>query len=482
MSYIKKQPRTQIKTGRDIAPITLDGGVNRYGTIFNIAPNEAWDCRNTTSKIPGVLSVRPIDTEKLTKLPDGPVQFSYSNGILGLNSYTINAGTVAGTDIVNLLINNPNNPTKYYVVRWNPALGVVGSKSYPLTADRESTIISLQTDEDDYTIVCNTQGVYETHGGDYTLIDAAPKTNLYTVDDYRLFALRRNVLSWCNPEDITDWSTGDAGQQIITDMKGTGTAIITLKDAVIAFSGKSMHILYGDDTGNYVMGDVIDHGCVGFRALAKTDNAVYFLDYDGLKVYSNGVVDIVSNKINYWIERANMDIIYVSAMAINGDYLYLSIPSINSALNNLTFELNLKTGVFNLWNEAYKAFTKVGNKFYGAQYTGFVEIGTKTSHSEEWYHETPMRRSQFNPQTVSQIPVLVDLPQGSTLKLAYNVNDKTPSWVDLYTFTPKAQSQEVFIDIPMTILNNAAMYQLKFYGTGPCVIHEIGSDGRVMIR
>lgn len=485
MAYWQNKPKYQHKTGFDIKAIALNGGINRNGTIFNINQNEAWDCRNTTSKVNGALSVKPSDTAKVTKNFGGTN--SFNDSIIGINSYTTNIGISAGIDIINLLVRDPDD-NKYYILRYNPALDIVSPKEITQSAKRQSTIISYQTDSEDYTIIANDGGVYETHGSDVTLISNAPKTALYTVDDYRLFALRRNVLSWCDPDDITNWTTGDAGQLIITDMAGYGTAAITLRDTVIVFSGKTMHILYGDDTGNFFLGDTLEHGCVGFRAVAKKDDAVFFLDFDGLKVYNSGVVETISEKIDYFIkgmyifENITNDVYSYAAMGINDDYLYLSIPYGITTYNNLTFEINLKTGAIHLWNEGYSAFTKVRNKFYGVKSGGLYEIGTKSNHTDSWYYETPMLFLDFNKQTVSTIPVLVDLPTGSTLKLAFNINDKTPSWSDIYTFTPSTVTKIHEIDLPMSILNNVDAYQLKFYGTGPCTIHYIGTDGRVKIR
>lgn len=490
MALWQSKPKVQVKTGNNSEPITLDGGLNRHGTIFNIGKNEAWDCINTTSKVNGALSVRPADTDKITKIPDGTSQFSDVHGILGINSYVINYEPSAGVAIINLLVNDPDNPTQYYVLRWNPPSNMFWSKSYPLTSDKESTIITLQTGTDEYTIVCNTQGVYETHDGDeelpqgYNQISNAPKTHIYTVDDNRLFALEGNKLSWCDPTDITNWTTGESGNITITEMRGEGSALITMNDAVYCFSGRSLHILYGDDTGNYALSNTIDVGCVGFRALAKYNDSIYFLDYDGLKVYSNGVINSISDKISYWIKNPlYSNLLSKAAMAINEDYLYLSLRSSTPNMD-ITVELNLKTGVFNLWDEAYNAFTKSGKILYGvkAKGTGLVEIGTKTNHSKEWYYETPMKFLGFNKQIVSSIPIVVDLPIGSTLKLAFNTNPNTPSWKDIYTFISSSNVQRVVVDIPMTDLNNVDWYQLKLSGTGPCIVHYMGTDERVRIR
>lgn len=484
MAYIK-QPKVQVKTGYNSEPIALDGGVNRHGTIFNIGANEAWDCRNTTSKVNGALSVKPDDTAKVTKLHGGTNSFSGNYGMLAINS----CANSLNADIINILCKNPDVSNQYVLVKWNPNIG--GSALYsrtPLTNYSPSTIIYIKTDSNYYTILCNIYGVCETHddGATFASITNAPKTPIYCYDDNRLFALDGNKLSWCDPTDITNWATGESGRITITEMFGKGTALITMNDAVYCFSNKSMHILYGDDSGNYNLVTKFNHGCVYFRAIATKDDSIYFLDYDGLKVYNSGQVNIISDKISSILKQMNNhgSSNYVDAViTINDNYLYLTVELTENSVNYyVTFELNLDTGVWNKWDESYIGFTKVNSKFYGLKYTGLYEIGTNNMHSNSWYHETPMRRADFNKQTVSQIPVLVDLPIGSTLKLAYNVNDKTPNWIDLYTFEPKAYSQEVFINIPITMLNNAYMYQLKFYGSGPCIVHEVGIDGRVKIR
>jgi hypothetical protein len=488
MALWQSKPKVQIKTGNNTEPIALDGGVNRHGTIFNIGKNEAWDCKNTTSKVNGALSVKPADTPLVTKLPGGTNSFDQYTGLLGINSYCENKGLNIGYDWISFLCEDPDVADKFYIARWNPLLSPLLGPTlidYPLTADRGSTIISLQTDTEDYTIVCNTQGVYEDHGSGYTAITNAPKTPIYTYDDNRLFALKGNVLSWCDPTDITNWTTGESGSITITEMKGPGTAIITLNDVVYCFSGKSLHILYGDDTGNYQLSNIIDCGCVGFRAVTKKDDLIYFVDFDGLKVYNAGRVTMISEKVNYFLESMAIfefsgDYYSGATLAINDDYLYLSYATV--AFNDRTIELNLKTNVAHLWDEGYYGFTKVNKKFYGLKATGLYEIGTKNNHTTSWTYETGMNFAGFNKQIITSIPVLLDLPVGSTLKLAFNTNPNTPSWKDIYTFTASANVQKVIIDLPMSDLNNVDWYQLKFYGTGPCTIHYIGTDERVRIR
>lgn len=486
MAYITEEPKVKIRTGINSEPLALDGGVNRYGTIFNIGRNEAWDCLNTTSKVNGALSVKPADTPKVTKLLGGTNSFDQYCGLLGINSYTTNIGDSSGTDIINFLCEDPDISDKFYIVRWNPVLGIPTITDYPLTVDRESTIISVQTATTDYTIVCNTKGVYENHGSGYTLIADAPATPIYCYDDNRLFALKGNVLSWCDPEDITNWTTGESGSTIITEMKGPGTAVIVYNDAVYCFSGKSLFILYGDDTGDYQVSNIIECGCVGFRALAKKGDLIYFVDFDGLKIYNAGRADKISYKVNYYLDDMVLfeglfsDMYSYCTIAINDDYLYVSYATV--AFNNKTIELNLKTNVAHIWNEGYYGFTKVNKKFYGLKSTGLYEIGTDNTHNTAWYYTTGMNFAGFNKQIITSIPVLLDLPVGSTLKLAFNTNPNTPSWKDIYTFVPSANTQKVIIDIPMADLNNVDWYQLKFYGSGPCTVHYMGIDERVRMR
>ena len=88
------------------------------------------------------------------------------------------------------------------------------------------------------------------------------------------------------------------------------------------------------------LSNTIDVGCVGFRALAKYDNSIYFLDYDGLKYYNSGKIYTISDKINYWITNPIYSTQFRPAMFINNDYLYLSLH--NSYYSSITIELNLK--------------------------------------------------------------------------------------------------------------------------------------------
>lgn len=479
MAYIKNKPRHSYKTGVNTVPLALDGGVNRDGTVFNIAKNEAWDCRNTSCKN-GALTVKEGDTEVFTKLSDegesiSTFPCSMSIGSAGLNNH------------LDVIIYSPDDIGIYKRVKYRPGYGIdVSGFPSPLDYNIVSSTL-FKTETEKYTIYALTDGdIFETHGSTFNILVDAPSTLLYTVDDYRLYALKYNTLYCCDPTDVTNWTTGDSDQILISDMIGLGTALIAFNDVVVAFSDQTMHFFYGDDTSNFSQGQSLPHGCVGLNALAKTEDTLYFLDFGKLKMYRGGVVTDISEKISYWLKDMNTTKIgdyHMAVVGINDRYVYLSIPYGESTANNMTFEYDTKTGIWQVWDEGFSHFVKFGNKFYGAKTTGIYEIGNATTLSTtSWYHETPMEFVGFNKQILTSLPILVDLPIGSTLKLAYNTNANVPSWTDLFTFTPNANVQNQLIYVPLSVLNNVDYYQLKFYGTGPCSIHYVGDDGRVRVR
>lgn len=489
MAFFKTTNSTNLKTGRNIEPQTLDGGVNKDGTIFNIKVNQAWDSRNTSGKVKGALTVKNDDTNVFGKLTSDtkPIEIIFGMGVG--TSYT--AGSVSKH--VHILVIDPDDvPTKAkIIIMTSPTTANI--IEYPDTNYNPTTILPFITNSANYTIYASEFGVYEQHEGTLTAITDAPKTPIMCIDDNRLYMLKYTRLYWCDINNPTNWTTGDAGNALITDMNGFGTALITLNDVVIAFSTTSMCFLYGDDTGNFQQASQsMPHGCVGQWALDKTSDAVFFLDYKALKVYSAGQVLDISQKIGPWIKGMNTNFDFYknpSIVAVNDNKVYLSIPYGNSTANNMTFEYDIESGNWHIWDYGYSHFLRYGKDFYGTnspggiQPSGLNKIGTvETKTTTAWYHELPMKFMGFNKQTISSIPVLFNLPVGSTMKLAYNLNPNTPSWTDLYTFTPSADIQDQLIYVPMSVLNNVDMYQLKLSGTGPCTVYYIGTDGRVKIR
>ena len=450
------------KTGNDKPPITLCDGVNRNGTIFNLKPSEAWDSQNMSNRNYDCLSVR-----------------------LGRTAYAEAITTPNGAGVYNNTYAHVLDGTTWK--RWD---GTVWQTVAASLANAQARLVEFNTEAKRYMVMVDGTNKKSWDGTNVADLTEAPATNLVTVDDYRLYALIGSVLKCSAEGTIANWSTStyanDADSFPITSMVGVGTAITTWSDTVICWSEQNMHIVYGNDPYDFYLSDPLDHGCISDRSVVKL-NGVYFLDYGQYKKYVTGDAVDISQKVKYWLENINLTYKAKCVAGADKRYIYLSIPFGSTATaNNITLVYDTKLENWDIWNEGYSNFINIGESVYGISPTGtlyklndgLTNAGTAIS----WYHVTGMMFKGFNKQSLSSIPVLVNMPVGSTFKVAYNTNINTPSFTDIYTFTASANVQSKIVNIPTNVLNDIDYYQLKFYGTGQVDIYYIGLDDRIKPR
>lgn len=451
------KPKTQLKTGSNIVPISLDGGINREDSIFNLNPSEAWDSYNVISKEKGSIELfkAPITLESFT---------------FNIRSY----GICRNNKTIHLLVDNTWRYATYNVT--TNSLTWTNIKTDCILAGLYSTtFIDFQADGVLYTILANKHEVLAWDGTTVTTLTDAPKTPMYTVDDYRLYALKDNVLYFSEKGDITDWSWGGTP---LTGSKGRSTAITTCSDKVFCFTDQTLHILYGDDENNFSLSEIINYGCLSHLAVRVRDNDVYFLGYNGLYRYASGAIENLSRKLK--LSSFRYSTWYDYRLCVFQDYIYFKSFE--------TYVLDTNT-----W-KWFSSFALVDSLDYIVNdYRGEMLLSINTNsikhvnHSNAdtitpWHHITGMRFEAFNKQTVGPLKVLYKLPTGSTMKVAYNTNPDNPTWTDIYTFGNTPSTQPVTVDIPLTMLNNVDFYNLKFYGTGDFKIYSIGEDKRLHVR
>lgn len=471
MALWPNKPRTQVKTGVNSEPQTLDGGVNKDGNIFNIKSNESWDCLNTSSRIKGALT--------LNKSP-----YKYEE----LSPYTNEIQATCIRD--NELHMVSKGIWKYY----NLSSGIWTTIKDDVDTTY-GTMLNFQTGTTLYTIFANDYCVYSYDGTTVTAISAAPKTYLYTVDDYRLYALKGNVLYISAINDLTIWSETIP----LVGATSESTAIIAANDKVYCFTKLSLHILYGDDSDNYSLSESQPVGCSWHNGVIAHNGRLYIANDFGFFSYSDGegltnLGKKLNKKFPITTNVVNDDAICIIEF---NNTIYIAVYDSYVASNTRIYSLNLDTMVWNVssnqmgdtqfivYNDdsllsSYSEFNPTC--LLGISKNGIYVINTITDTTTAWYWITPMKFMGFNKQIISRIPILFDLPIGSTMKLQYNTNSHTASWVDLCTFAPNSNTQNQLIYVPMSVLNNVDMYQLKLSGTGDFVIYYMGVDERVRVR
>jgi len=324
--------------------------------------------------------------------------------------------------------------------------------------------------------------------GDDVLFEA-PKTNLYTKDDYRIYALEGTVLEASDIMDPYEWVSGDSCSIPVTAMKGSGTAITRHQNMTILWSEQTMHLLLGNVSENYKFTDIIDSGCVGAKAFCEHDGVLYYCDIGKLMAFTGGLPKDISQKVSYYFNNINQTHRSKICVAGHGNYIYVSMPEASYTSNTITLVYNKELGTWHTWNIGIYDFVKVQEALYGLGVNGVIyKFNTGTADGATaitWSYITGawFEGAVRQQKVISDLYALVDLPTGSTLKIEYATTVAGTSWTTLFDFTASATDyQRQRVQIPTTALQCINWYRLKLSGSGPCTIYYIEPQIRIKTR
>jgi hypothetical protein len=344
-------------------------------------------------------------------------------------------------------------------------------------------IIEFATGTTLYTILANGTNTYSWNGTTAASIAAAPATKLYAVHKGRVYAVLGKELKFSALNLITDWTTAlDAGSISITNAKGDGTAITEFDDQIYVWTGQSFHNLYGTGPLNYTLTDISDDGCLSDRSVIECDKVLYFMDYGWVKAYTGSMPAKISYAVKTFIDGIALTYKEKICAGKNGKYLYWAIPYGAVTENNLVLEYDTDFKVWNVHSLAISQFTTIGETCYGVSPTGVIydmESGTTDNGTAiTWYHTTgALNKNNLKTKTLGSIPVVLDLPVGSTMTLSISKTIDGNDFVLVHTFTASAVEQRV--DVYTDEIECAEWYRLKFAGSGPATVYYIGDDLRL---
>jgi len=442
-------------------PFKLNGGENTYLPAFDIDRSESTYSRNLTSKGHTSMSVRSgrqhaFDTAA-TPYTLGQRDNTYPH-------------VQSGTDWK----------------RWSGSAWVVVQASLTGAVGR---FLEFNTEADRFTVLVNGTNKYAWNGTSVTTLTDAPATKLYTVDDYRLYALIGTELKCSALGSVTDWTTADDADSItLTSAKGTGTALAAYNDVVISWTEQSMHVLYGNDPYDFYMNDPINDGCISDRSVIEHRGKLYFLDFGAYKVYTGGRPSEISQKIKTYLDGINLTYKDKCVAGKQGKYIYLSIPyGAAVTTNTLTLEYDTELGTWYPHNVGYVDFVTIGEHLYGVDSSGVLwDINSGTADQGTaiawdritgvWNYGTSKKK------VISELYMTIDLPISSTFLIYYSTTVDGDDFTLLYTATASASEQNTRVQIPTNILQNIDWYRLEFTGTGPCTIFSLEEHSRVKSR
>jgi hypothetical protein len=475
MPYIEKV-KGQYKSGIDVSPLALDGGLNLYGNIFNIAPNETQDCLNVKEEPEGTLTL-----------------FKYPKTLITIGMQVLALGVREGKQIHVLCYTPSKVEWRYADVTASTITWTTIKNDLPALSVN-ATFLDFQTDTAFYTVLATDLYVYAWDGTTVTELTGAPKTHRYCVDDYRLYALKDNLIHMTELGSFT-WLSSTIP---LTGARGPSRAIAACNDKVYCFTNQTCHILYGNSGNDYELSEIIDSGCIGQKAVMVKDREVYFLNINGLYKFKDGKSENLSKKINL---KLNYYDGYSLASIQNDIYIkYYYKPSIVQSQSkrklyiykedeNKWFYAEIDSDSVVIPNMVKSYNDRLGERLFDAYSPSpYANASLRmithndTDTTTPWHYVTPMTFQGFNKQVISTIPVLYYLPTDSNMKLYYNIDSESESWTEIHTFTNTTTAKIVEINIPLNALNNVEFYNLKFSGTGDFKIYYIGIDGRVKQR
>lgn len=127
-------------------------------------------------------------------------------------------------------------------------------------------------------------------------------------------------------------------------------ALAPYNGVLMIFKERSFHKLTGDNPNNFTLSEVSDqYGCLSNRAVVVWEDFLWFLDRKGVVEYNGANVKIVSNKIEPYLQRMNVDSAKENAVAVHdrlNNKVKFSIPVDGATQNNLTLVYDYLTGAW----------------------------------------------------------------------------------------------------------------------------------------
>lgn len=321
-----------------------------------------------------------------------------------------------------------------------------------------------------------------------------PQSNLITTHKNRVYVAFEKVLSFSALSKTTDWTTiNDSGKITVANAKGDIQALKEYADHVILWTPYGMHELYGTQPNDFVLQDVSNEiGCISDKSVAEVKGRLYWLDYEGLYMYTGGIPQKVSNKVDEWIKDIKLSLKSKICAGVHGDKYYLSIPTGATAITNNKL-LVYDTSKFTWFIEDSDIinFVTVGNVLYGLRATGqmvnMIDGIDDGGSPIEWSFTT----KPFNENSIESKKAFHSMDfvykgsTDSTLNISYSTSVDSTTFNTIATttdFKMTGSEENIRIFTGMDKLQNVDWYRLKLNGTGPMTIHYIQKNLRIKKR
>ncbi len=234
------------------------------------------------------------------------------------------------------------------------------------------------------------------------------------------------------------------------------TAIAPYGGGAIIFKERSFHRLGGDNPQNLTLTEVTDqYGCLSNRAVVQYKDVIWFLDRKGICQFNGAHVDVVSDKIEPYFTRMNVDAAKDNATAVHDrlkNQLKFSIPIDGSSVNNITLVFDYisegwttETGPTPAVAVMAKREMSAPTVFFGG-YTGTISLFGASYLSDSGRGITHLIRTRW----------LADLGNSITKEFRRLYSDLTPVGAS------SAVNVNLYQDYGSSIVINRTIYQSPF--------------------
>jgi len=280
-----------------------------------------------------------------------------------------------------------------------------------------------------------------------------------------------------------DWTTADdAGEiQMYTETGEFGSGLTYYNDHPIYFKKHAMFEIYGTGPNTFNAQMISDRiGCVAHRSIKEVQGYLFWLGEEGIYMYGGGTTPQL---ISYPFVEGTIDTIDWTNVAdacagTDGDRYYLCLPVGSNTRQIITYDVKMQS-----WHledtSNFVQFVEFNGDLYGMGSDGQIKkmIGSAGETITHYWVSKRFSNRPSDKQSVRNIYVRLTLPTGSALKCAVKTNEG--AFVDVKTFSTSTDIQNQQIRIPLTVAQNADWYQIKFYGTGACIIYSFEVQSRI---
>ena len=320
-------------------------------------------------------------------------------------------------------------------------------------------------------------------GSTYT--NYPPQSNLLTVHKYRVYGFDKDYRTIRYSELGNPVWFKAANYLDVTEMRGAAQAIVTYADHVIAWGEHSMHELYGESVYNFEFVNVSNTiGCVGKYAYTECNGYLFWLDYNGVYVYTGGKPRLIGEKAKKYLEGINWTYRKLICMGSFDTKLYIALPYKSTANNRLVVidigDLESGLELVSIEDDAdIQSFVNIADKLYGLNNDGRIwdmcstyKTGYDNSTAISWSFETqPLSEEALNVNSgVRDVWIEHQGSTNASMTLRYSTNSHSTTFSTFMATTDfTTSSTNIIVDrylASSTELQGITHVKFQFAGNG----------------